>query len=297
MAELSLDILLPFYGDSSLAKETIRSVLEQSDPDWRLLIFDDGQPDLDFGKWVASLHDERLLYERNPVNLGANANYRKALGRATSDLVVMMGADDRMLPGYVQAARRAFRRHPDAAMYQPGVDIIDAAGDVHAPLGDRIKSLIRRALPHDALAGETLARSLLTGNWTYFPSICWRRDVMSQKSFRTGYHVVQDYALILDLVADGHQLVVDPEVTFEYRRHAESDSALKSVSGGRFAEEQALYAESRQRFAALGWGAAARRAALRPTSRLNAALYFPKSVRKGDWAVARQLARHATALR
>jgi len=43
----------------------------------------------------------RITYERNEKNLGANANYRKCLTFVENPLVQVMGADDIMLPNYV----------------------------------------------------------------------------------------------------------------------------------------------------------------------------------------------------
>ena len=75
----------------------------------------------------------------------------------------------------------------------------------------------------DHLSGESLARSLLRGNWTYFPALCWRTSVVQGIGFRSGLNVVQDLALLLDVSLQGGALLLDPEVTFAYRRHAASD--------------------------------------------------------------------------
>ena len=62
---MTVDILLPFYGDVSMMKEAVRSVLRQSNPDWRLIVVDDGYPDDSIPGWFAALGDPRVTYERN----------------------------------------------------------------------------------------------------------------------------------------------------------------------------------------------------------------------------------------
>ena len=39
---MTVDILFPFYGDVAMMKEAVRSVLRQTNPDWRLIVVDDG---------------------------------------------------------------------------------------------------------------------------------------------------------------------------------------------------------------------------------------------------------------
>ena len=291
-----LDILMPFYGDVALMQQAVRSILAQDHEGWHLTVVDDGTPG-PVAEWFATLADDRVTYLRNDSNLGANANYRRALGLAGSEHVVVMGADDVMLPGYVRSVLDVIDRHPEAAVVQPGVEVVDEDGRVTRPVGDLVK---RRLQPSGeepvALAGERLAASLLLGNWTYFPSLCWRTDVVRRIGFRPDFHVVQDLALLMDIVLDGGVLVFSPEVAFQYRRHRSSDSALKSVTGYRFAEEAALFGLMSELCRARGWTRAARAARLHLTSRLHAIGMLPKALRAGQRASARALLRHAFAV-
>ena len=103
---MTVDILFPYYGDVSMMKQAVLSIVRQTNPDWRLIVVDDGYPDESIPGWFASLNDERITYMRNETNLGANANYRKCLTFVENDLVTVMGADDVMLPNYVQWLER-----------------------------------------------------------------------------------------------------------------------------------------------------------------------------------------------
>ena len=295
-SQLTLDVMLPFYGDPVLLRETVASVQAQTDESWRLFIIDDGYPDPDVARWFATLKkDPRIEYHRNSENLGANGNYSRALSMATADLVTILGADDRLLPDYVKFAKATFQSVPDSVvMYQPGVQVIDGEGRPILPIADRVKQRMRPVADIPSRwGGPPLAESLLHGNWTYFPSICWRREPLQAAGFRVGYDVVQDFALILDLIAAGHDMVIDPNVSFEYRRHGTSDSAVRSLTGQRFAEERALFSESSRRFAAMGWDRAARAARLRATSRMNALTVLPAAVRGRQWAAVPGLLNHA----
>jgi glycosyltransferase involved in cell wall biosynthesis len=275
-------------------QSAVASVLVQDGDDWHLTVVEDCMPDPAPRRWCESIGSARLTYVRNERNLGANANFRKALGLATAERVVVMGADDVMLPGYLARMREVLARFPDAAVVQPGVTVIDGDGVPVRPVTDRVKAWARRgSAGPTARRGERLAASLLHANWTYFPSLCWHRETVQRIGFREGLDVVQDLALLLDVLLEGGVLVVDPRPTFRYRRHAASDSSVRAVSGARFREEKAYFRAMAATCAERGWSRAARAAEGHLTSRLHAAALAPRALRAGDLGTGSRLLVHA----
>jgi GT2 family glycosyltransferase len=288
------DVMIPAYGDGPLLREAVASVLAQADPRWRLTVVDDGPADPALAQWCADLGDERVTYLQNPVNLGINRNFQRCLDLAAHELVVLVGADDRLLPGYVAAVSSAAAFFPKAALVQPGVRVIGEAGQPVRPLGDRVKSVLAmRVAGRRLVGGEELAASLLRGNWMYFPAVAFRREWVQRYGFREGYDVVQDLDLYLRMLFDGAQAVLVEEVCFEYRRHGASLSSTEAVSGGRFREELAFFEEVRVEAGHRGWRRAARAADAHLTSRLHSVVRAASAARGGDLATARLLAGHA----
>jgi len=123
--------------------------------------------------------------------------------------------------------------------------------------------------------------------------VLWRAEDLRRFGFREGFEVVQDLALMMDIVFDGGSLLLDDEVVFSYRRHATSVSAVTGPDGAKFAEERTLFDEVAARADARGWPRAARAARLHLTSRLNAVTELPAALRAGDPAGRRALLRHA----
>lgn len=287
----TIDVMLPYYGDVDQMKDSVRSVLAQSSPRWRLVVIDDGYPDPEPARWFGAMDDERVVYLRNETNLGANGNYRKAVGLVESEWFVMMGADDIMLPGYLEAVESAILL-PDVDIVQPGVEVIDEHGTLVLPLADRVKRWLSISPDSDGsvLGGEELVASLLRANWAYFPSLAWRTERVRSIGFREGLDVVQDLALILDILAAGGKMAVLPDVVFHYRRHSASDSSVRALDGRRFDEERRFFAGEADRFERMGWKRAARAGRMHITSRLNAASLVPKAVTRGGSPKA--LARH-----
>jgi len=285
---------MPFYGRFDHFQRAVESVLAQDDQDWKLTIVDDLYPDAAPGEWAKAIDDPRIEYRRNPVNLGVSRNYLHCVDLMQGEHSVLFGCDDVMLPGYVSRVRELLDRYPAASVIQVGVEVVDQDGRVYRPLVDRSKDRYRFDGTGVRLySGEALAVSLLRGNWTYFPSLVWRVDLLREYGFNPDLDVVQDLIMLLDITAGGGTLVLDDRVVFQYRRHSTSVSSATAVDGSRFVQERALFAAQAERFERLGWKRAAAAARLHLSSRLNALTRLPTALRQGRLAGVGSLLRHA----
>ncbi|MBO3086714.1 glycosyltransferase [Cellulomonas dongxiuzhuiae] len=294
---MPLEVLVPFWGELGMLQETVRSVLAQDDDDWVLTVVDDAYPDPAVAQWFSTLDDARVTYVRNEVNLGITGNFRRCAQLAQHDRVVVLGCDDLLLPNYVRVVSRAHREVPGATIIQPGVLVVDSAGRPARTLVDHVKQhlIMPRGRGRRLVQGETLAASLLTGNWMYWPSLAFRRDALQSHDFRDDLPIIQDLALVIDVVADGGSLLIEPEVCFAYRRHDASASMEQLADGRRFRGEREYFRQAAAQMDRVGWPRAARAARAHLTSRAHALTLLPRAAAARDRAVLRTLAEHATA--
>jgi hypothetical protein len=131
----------------------------------------------------------------------------------------------------------------------------------------------------------------MVGDWLYWPSLAFRREALAGRSFRQEYEVVLDLALIMQLVMDGHQLALDDEPAFRYRRHDACVSAVARATH-RFDDERDYFSQAAVELDRRGWPRAARAARRHLTSRLHAASLAPGALLHGDLRGARSLLRH-----
>lgn len=291
----SFDFMLPYYGDVTQMQDAVRSVLAQTDPDFRLVVIDDGR-EPDVPGWFEGLGDARVRYLRNERNLGITRNFQKCVRLSEADHVVVMGCDDLLHPHYLETVRGILDAHPGTGMVQPGVEVIDGAGRIARGLPDAAKRWLfaPRVKGRRVMAGEVLAASVLRGNWLYFPSIAWRGSALRRVNFRDDYSVLLDLALVVDLLEAGERMVIDTSTTvFRYRRHAASVSSVQALSGTRFTEAERYFSAVAERMEARGWPRAARAARLHHGSRLHALSMLSGALRRGHRAGVRTLARHA----
>ena len=289
--------MVPAFGDGALLRETVHSVLRQRDPAWRLTVIDDGVGAADeLASWLAGLGDPRVRYLANPRRLGINRNFQRCVDEARAELVLILGSDDRLLPDFVGRVREVAAAVPGAALLHTGAVVIGPDGAPQRRLADRVKRWTAPPVRDRRLmAGEQLAVSLLRGNWMYFPSVVFRREVLARHGFRPGYDIVQDLDLYLRIIFDGGVAVLFAEPGIEYRRHGASLSSAQARDGTRFAEELAFFAQVAQRAETIGWRRAARAARRHWTSRLHTVAQVPAQLVTRDYRTAAGLLRTALA--
>lgn len=283
IAFMTIDIALPFYGDVDFMKQTVASIQIQTDVNWRLVVVDDGYPDDSLPRWFSNLNDSRITYLRNENNLGANGNFQKCLRLMSAEFCIVMGADDVLESDFISVIRDTIQRYPDVSMIHPLVKVIDESNNQISTRSDEVKSKIRDL--HESatlLSGEPLARSLMKGNWMYFPAITWRTKIIQNIGFRPGFNVCQDLGLAMDLIMQGGKMILIEDEIFKYRRHTASDSSVKAINGERFIDEKNFFTVMSKDLKSIGWNKAARAAKLHSTSRLHAASLIPACIARGQ---------------
>lgn len=278
---MTIDLCMPFWGDPVDLYAAVASVFAQDDPDWRLTVIDDCYPDPAVAAHFARIRDSRVTYRRNEANVGITENFRRSVAAARGDFVVVMGSDDLLLPGYVSAMRRVATAHPHVDVFQLGVRVIGSDGAPVRTLADIVKLSVLTPRRPTTLRAESLAASLLSGNWLYWPSLMFRTAALEKTDFRNDLPIILDLALLLDLAFAERALHHDPEAAFLYRRHPESLSQKAILDGTRFEDERAFYRSVAAAADARGWKRARWAARCRVTSRMHGLIVLPAVLRNG----------------
>lgn len=89
-----VSIIMPSYNTGRFISETIESVLDQTYPNWELIIVDDCSTDNTdevVGRYLA---DKRIRYIKNDVNSGAAVSRNRALREAKGRWIAFLDSDD-----------------------------------------------------------------------------------------------------------------------------------------------------------------------------------------------------------
>lgn len=96
-----VSVAVPMYNNSRFIGDTIRSILGQSFSDFELLIYDDQSTDDSFDI-AASFSDSRIKLFRNPVNLGPEQNWNRAISDVRGRYVKLVCGDDILFPECIE---------------------------------------------------------------------------------------------------------------------------------------------------------------------------------------------------
>jgi glycosyltransferase involved in cell wall biosynthesis len=108
---------VPCYNYGRFLRECVASVLAQSHRDLRVIVIDDASTD-DTPEVAAALatEDGRVTVIRHANNHGHVATYNEGIERATADYMLILSADDFLLPGAVARAVAALDERRDVGL-------------------------------------------------------------------------------------------------------------------------------------------------------------------------------------
>jgi glycosyl transferase family 2 len=116
-AARTVSVIVPSYNYGSLLRGCVDSVLAQEGVDVEVLIVDDCSPD-DTQAVARALAaaDPRVEYHCNEHNLGLIGTANTGLAWARGDYVVLLSADDLLVPGCLQRAVAVMEEHPNVGL-------------------------------------------------------------------------------------------------------------------------------------------------------------------------------------
>ena len=109
----TVDVIVPCYRYGHFLRECVQSVLAQ-EVNVRVLIIDDASPD-DSAKVAAELarEDSRVSFLHHTTNIGHIATYNEGIEWASSDYLLLLSADDYLLPDALRRAINLMDAHPE----------------------------------------------------------------------------------------------------------------------------------------------------------------------------------------
>ena len=214
MKEILVSVIMPAYNCEKYIAEAIQSVLQQSEA-LELIIVEDASSDKTEDVIQSFLHDARVIYIKNQINLGAAASRNKGIELARGKYIDFLDADDCWEPDKLQK-QTALMEAKKAVLSSTGRIIVDEAGK---PTGKTIE------------IKETVTYSeLLKGN------VLNTSGVMVLASVAKKYPMVkdclhEDYIMWLSILKE-YQIAYglnEPLLRYRIMRGTKSANKLKSA--------------------------------------------------------------------
>ena len=128
-----VSVLMPAYNRLHVLPRAIASVVAQSNPDWELVIVDDGSSDgsVKLLREYARA-DPRIRFARQPRG-GPAAARNRAFALAAGEYLACLDSDDEYLPTHLADRIAVLDAYPDIDFLHGGVLVVGNADDCYVP--------------------------------------------------------------------------------------------------------------------------------------------------------------------
>jgi glycosyltransferase involved in cell wall biosynthesis len=198
-----ISVVMACYNQAHFLGEAIESVLTQSYPHYEIILVDDGSTDAT----AAVAQRYQAVRYISQAHLGLRATRNRGIQASRGEYLVILDADDRLLPHHFADSLQAFAQHPEAAVVCGNYEIIGTGPTAHVHCCDP--------------APDHFGSLLAIGGFPGPPATAmFRMDVIRHLGgIRAGLEANAEYDLFLR-VAQHHSLYCHHRAVCEYRRHA-----------------------------------------------------------------------------
>ena len=221
-----VSVVMPAYNVGAFIAEAIQSVLDQTYPDWELVIVDDGATD-NTASIIATFADPRIIVVHQ-ANGGLTAARNSGLSKISGDWVLFLDSDDVLRPDALEHLMRAAaldRGVPPAVIYGDYMRI-DEAGTT---LGRRELLGKIRTQPSGDLLGF-----FLQGFVQMIGTAIVRRDVVTRVGrIQVGLEPMEDWVWFTLAALHGEFVSVD-RIVMDYRMRPSSLSMTAGLAIDRY---------------------------------------------------------------
>ncbi len=158
-------VVLATYKRQDVLPRAIRSVLQQSCPDWELLIVDD-EPDDETRRIVQGFADPRIRYLAHPENRGLSAARNTGILHARGRYIGFLDDDDEFLEDKIRLQARLLDESPEETGVVSCFEEIQRVDGSRTSRNVSLRGDVHRRL----LANDLVRMQLLTVR-----SVCFRR--------------------------------------------------------------------------------------------------------------------------
>lgn len=124
-----ISFIMPAWK-SQFIERGISSIVNQTCPDWELVVVDDCSPE-PIHEIVDSFNDERIRYVRNPTNIGGKnlvQQWNHSITYATGEFIVLPGDDDIYRENFCEECIRLAKKYPSVDLIRTSTELIDEQG-------------------------------------------------------------------------------------------------------------------------------------------------------------------------
>lgn len=217
MSPARFTVVIPAFNAVRTIGSSIRSVLQQTEQDFEVVVVDDGSTD-DTSEYARSFATDPRVRVISQPNKGPSAARNTALAAARGSYVSMLDADDLWLPKYLEVMGGALDANQDAPFaYTDAWVLDDGTGRIR-----RRSAMFYQRPPKTLPDAREFFLLLLERNFVY-TSVTVRRSVLDEVGgFDEDLSTGEDWDLWLRIVRRGERPLRPPGLLAIHRNHPSS---------------------------------------------------------------------------
>jgi glycosyltransferase involved in cell wall biosynthesis len=223
-----ISVCIPTFNRAHLLPYAIESVINQSEPDWELIVCDDGSSD-STPELMLKYQDHRIRYIRHQQNIGKSNNMRSGFDAARGEYFLKFDDDDRLTTDFL--ARTAEILDQDYSLDFVGTDhwLID----IHNVRDEKkTQENSRRWGRQNLPAGvvDKLLEVVFIDQSFQIGATLFRRQTLLEIGYMLpNLQNCEDNDLFVRLALAGKKGYYLPELLMEYRYHAEQQGMNRAI--------------------------------------------------------------------
>lgn len=189
-----VSVVMCVYNGERFIKEAVDSILNQKFGDFEFIIVNDGSTDRT-EEILLSIHDSRIVYVKNIVNLRLIKSLNKGVELAKGRFIARMDADDISLPDRLGKQLEIFKLHPS-------VDIVNASSYILSENGGRYREQKSATFTPTT---ESIRFLIHLQNFICHPAVMVKTELLKNYKYMDDESTehIEDYDLWLRMLNDG----------------------------------------------------------------------------------------------
>lgn len=212
-----ISIIVPAYNYGQYLGHCIDSVLEQSYPNWELLVVNNGSTD-NTAEVLARYTDTRIKKFHIEINDGPVKAFALAYEKVAGEYVALLPADDMFTPSKLERQVEYLKLHPNVDCLGTYVEVVDDQGNVSQD--QRMMEYVNHQFDFTDLEGWRWKHGLCMPSLIYSKS----HSDKAGKTSSDGLSNVFDWDFHVRLLRVGACFAVMPEKLTRYRWHNSNET-------------------------------------------------------------------------